>query len=112
VADAAALGEAGLLTGADPASPADARLRQRLLKRAGRACGETFGAESRFASSENEARRAKQRAAARAAQVGAATDFIARAAEEGVAYGGTDPVAAADEIDALVDAFAAEAAGN
>ena len=112
VADAASLAEAGLLTGADPASLADAKLRQRLLRRAGRACAEAFGAESRFVLSESEARRAKQRAAARAGLVGAATDAIARAAADGVVYGGAEPGASADAIDLLVDGFAASAAGG
>jgi hypothetical protein len=112
VADPAALLEAGLLAGADPGNLADAKLRQRLLKRAGRACREAFGAEARFARSAGEARRAKQRGAARTSFVGAATDAIDRAAEDGVVYGGTAPVPAAGELDALVDAYAAQAAGN
>jgi Matrixin len=112
VAEAAALTETGLLAGADPGNPADAKLRQRLLKRAGRACGEAFGAEARFAKSAGEARRAKQRGAARTAFVAAATGAIARAAEHGVVYGGTAPAAVAGELDALVDAYAGQAAGN
>jgi hypothetical protein len=110
-APADALAE-GLLLGADLASPPDAMLRRRLLRRAGSACGDAFSAEARFARSEDEARRAAQRVRARGGFVEAAGDAIARAAAEGVAYAGTPPTEAADALDLLVDDFASLAAGS
>jgi hypothetical protein len=112
VAEPAAALEAGLLAGADPTSAADAALRKKLLKTGARACADAFAAEVRFAKSEDEARRANQRAAARTRFVGNATDAVARAAEDGVPYGGTAPPDAADQLDALVDGYAAAAAGE
>jgi hypothetical protein len=112
VADPAAALETGLLLDADPAIPADAKLRRRLLKRSGRACAAAFAAELRFASHAGEARRANERAGSRAAFLEGAGAAITRAAEEGVVYGGTAPSDAADAIDLLVDGFAAGAAGD
>jgi Matrixin len=110
LADPALAIEAGLLAGADPASRADAKLRRRLLQRVGRGCRDVLAAEVHFVRSGEDARRARERAGARADLAERARDAIERAARAGSSYGGMDPQAAADAVDALVDDWAALAA--
>ncbi len=102
----------GLLQGADPALRADAALRRRLLRRAGRACDASFTAEARYARSADDARRSAERGRARQGFVQAAGAAIERAAGDGVSYGGTAPLDAAAALDLLVDDFASLAAGS
>jgi hypothetical protein len=112
VTDAAADVELGLLAGADPASPVDARLRRRLLRAAGASCGDALGAEARFVRDGSDTRLAARRGKARARFLERAARATLRALEDGVTYAGTPPAEAADALDALVDASAAAAAGS
>jgi hypothetical protein len=104
--------ESGLLTGADPVSRDDAKLRKSLLRSAGAACAGGFAAEVRFAKHGDEIRRAQQRAKASARLVERAERAVSRAAERGVSFAGTPPGDAADALDLLVDEFAAAAAAE
>jgi hypothetical protein len=103
---------AGLLTGADETSRPDAKLRQALLRRAASACADGFAAETRFVKHGEDGRRAKQRGSASDGFVRRAGRAIARAAESGVVHAGTTPAEAAVSLGALVDGFAAAAAGD
>jgi hypothetical protein len=102
--------EAGLLTGAEPASRDDAKLRKALLQRVAGACAAGFDAEARFAKHGDGFRRAGERANAAAKLVTGAERALARAAARGVSFAGTPPGDAADALDLLIDDYAAAAA--
>jgi len=104
--------EAGLLEGADLASPADAKLRRALLRHAASACAAGFAAEARFAKHGDAIRRATGRSKASAKLVKDAERALSRAAGDGVTFTGTAPADAAEALDLLIDAFATAAAGS
>ena len=105
--------ESGLLDGADPASSADAKLRKALLAGAARACGDGFAAEVGFAKHQDAARRAKQRGAAADGFVQRAEHAVARAARKAWSTAAQPPPPTAPTaLGALVDDFAADAAGD
>lgn len=112
VADGALALEAGVLSGADPGSPPDARLRSALLRAAAGGCDAGLDAEARVVRHQDAARLARERGRARARFVARASDAVTRALGHGVSYAGTPPVEAADALDALVDGASAAAAGE
>ena len=112
VTDPAAALEAGLLIGADPASPTDAKLRRRLLRAAGASCSDALTAEARFVRDESATRLARRRGRAHERFVARANDAIGRAQGDGVTYAGSPPEEAADALDVLVDGAAGAAAGS
>ncbi|HEX2486229.1 MAG TPA: matrixin family metalloprotease, partial [Myxococcota bacterium] len=87
--------EAGLLVGADPPNPTDARLRRKLLAAAGAACDAGLRAEARFVRDESQTQLDERRARARVRFLDRANAAIDRALDDGVSYAGTPPVEAA-----------------
>jgi len=107
IVDLASLAIEAGIGGGDPLNPADRKMRQKIMKKAGSMCAKDFGAYENNVTQQDAVKLANDLANARAKFLNSANKAILKAANSGVAYDGDPLDTVADQSEQLASDFGA-----